>query len=94
MAHSNQMKYSFSAWTRQYLNIMCCFALAVLVHFATQHQYHYRCKSNLLKVMLYGNSEMCLLLGAVARRIEGGAQTVALGYITGFQKITMNFPVQ
>jgi hypothetical protein len=49
---------------------LCIFALTFYVHSALEKQHYARCKSNIIRVMLYGKSDMCVQLERVLTAIE------------------------
>ena len=46
--------------------------VACVAHAALQQQYYMRCRSSILRILLYGNSSMCTNMHAILEQVETG----------------------
>lgn len=55
--------------------------LVFITHYVVQEMYHRHCKSNLLNILMYGNSDVCNTLSSILRYTETVSKATTLDCI-------------
>ena len=66
------------AGTTLLLSYVCAIWMVYVTHHVVQEMYTRNCKSNLLNILMYGNSDMCNTLSSILNYIETMSKVTTL----------------